>query len=54
MTKREVVKQVLAGGAPPYVPWSFRFTQEAKEKLIAHYGAERLAEPAGRSHPRVG
>jgi uroporphyrinogen decarboxylase len=42
MTKREVVKQVLMGAAPPYVPWSFRFTNEAKEKLIAHYGQSDL------------
>jgi uroporphyrinogen decarboxylase len=42
MTKRDVIKQVLAGAAPPYVPWSFRFTQEAKQKLIAYYGAGDL------------
>jgi uroporphyrinogen decarboxylase len=42
MTKRDVIKQVLAGAAPPYVPWSFRFTKEAKQKLIAYYGADDL------------
>ncbi len=42
MTKRDVIKQVLAGAVPPYVPWSFRFTKEAKEKLIAHYGKSDL------------
>jgi len=47
MTKREVVKVALSGQAPPYTPWSFRFTAEAREKLIAHYGTEELAEAAG-------
>jgi uroporphyrinogen decarboxylase len=47
MTKREVVKQVLEGGTPPYVPWSFRFTQEAKEKLFAHYGSSDLTSLQG-------
>lgn len=38
MTKREVVRTVLAGGEPPYVPWSFAFTHEAREKLRAYFG----------------
>ena len=37
MTKREVVRMVLEGKKPPYVPWSFGFTIEAKQKLMAHY-----------------
>ena len=37
MTKREVIRQVLQGKKPPYVPWSFGFTIEAKEKLLAHF-----------------
>ena len=37
MTKRDVIKCVLEGGRPPYVPWSCGFTQEAKDKLRAHY-----------------
>ena len=32
-TKREVIKMVLDGQKPPYVPWSFKFTQETKEQL---------------------
>lgn len=36
-TKRDVVKQVLEGQPPPYVPWSFKFTLEAEERLIQHY-----------------
>jgi uroporphyrinogen decarboxylase len=44
MSKRTVVQTVLAGGKPPYVPWSFGFTQEAHAKLAAHYGgADALA-----------
>ena len=42
MTKREVIHSVLKGEKPPYVPWSFSFTVEAQEKLVAHYGAEDL------------
>lgn len=40
MRKREVVKMVLDGKRPPYVPWSFRFTYEAIEKLEEHYGPD--------------
>ena len=47
MTKRDVIRQVLGGATPPYVPWSFRFTKEAKEKLIAHYGASDLPRLLG-------
>jgi len=42
MTKREVVKMVIEGKRPPYVPWSFGFTVEAREKLVAHYGTNEL------------
>ncbi len=38
MNKREVIKQVLDGHKPPYVPWSFKFTKEALEVLENHYG----------------
>ncbi len=37
MTKREVVKLALQFKNPPYVPWDFHFTEEAREKLIHHY-----------------
>jgi len=37
-TKRDVVRLVLGGRRPPYVPWSMGFTKEALEKLVAHYG----------------
>jgi len=49
MTKREVVKMVLDGKRPPYVPWSFGFTIEAMDKLIAHYGTTDL-EPFLQNH----
>ena len=42
MTQRDVMRTVLEGGVPPYVPWDFGFTQEAREKLVAHYGTEDL------------
>jgi len=41
-TKRDVVRTVLEGGRPPYVPWSFSFTVEAMETLRDHVGAEGL------------
>ncbi len=44
MTKREIVKLVLDGQRPPYVPWSFGFTKEAKAKLQQHYGAVDLED----------
>ena len=42
MTKRDVVKLVVDFKKPPYVPWSFRFTREARETLEAHYGSTNL------------
>jgi uroporphyrinogen decarboxylase len=42
MNKREVVKMAVNFERPPYVPWSFRFTQEARETLEAHYGSKNL------------
>lgn len=42
MNKRQIIKTVLDGGRPPYVPWSFSFTTEAEEKLVHHYGTDNL------------
>ena len=42
MTKREVVKMVLMGEPPPYVPWNIGLTKEARDKLQAHYGTVNL------------
>ena len=36
MTRREVMRAALEHRRPPYVPWSFGFTKEAKERLRAH------------------
>lgn len=40
MTKRDVIHQVLQGQRPPYVPWSYSLTLEARQKLEAHYGGD--------------
>ena len=47
MTKREVIKAVLDGRKPPYVPWSFSFTHEAAAKLRAYYQYDDLTDPLG-------
>ena len=44
MTKRDVIKQVLEGKRPPYVPWDFGFTYEAQEKLQHHFGTDDLED----------
>ncbi len=49
MTKREVIQTTLRGESPPYVPWSFSFTQEAYATLVAHYGQADL-EPILQNH----
>ena len=38
MTKREIVKLAIEHKKPSYVPWSYSFTIEAKEKLAVYYG----------------
>ena len=42
MIKRDVIRTVLEGKEPPYVPWSLGFTVEAEEKLQAHFGVQDL------------
>ena len=42
MSPREVIRCVLEGGRPPYVPWSFAFTIDAWAKLSAHCGVDDL------------
>ncbi|MDR3577441.1 MAG: uroporphyrinogen decarboxylase family protein [Anaerolineaceae bacterium] len=49
MDKREVIRLVLAGHRPPYVPWSLGFTKEAKAKLQLRYGMSDL-EPVLQNH----
>ncbi|MDO9542417.1 MAG: uroporphyrinogen-III decarboxylase-like protein, partial [Kiritimatiellia bacterium] len=43
MTQRDVVRSVLEGRKPPYVPWQFAFTREAREKLVRHFQTEDLS-----------
>ncbi len=50
MTKRDVVRLVLDGKRPPYVPWSFGFTHEAWEKLVRHFGSAVSAEANLHNH----
>ena len=44
MDKREIVRRVLDGEEPPYIPWNFGFTKEAKEKLQAFYDPLELED----------
>lgn len=44
MIKRDVVRLAIEGRRPPYVPWSFGFTKEAKSKLQAHFGSADLED----------
>jgi len=50
MIKREVVRCVLDGKRPPYVPWSFGFTCEAWEKLVQHFGSAGAAQAKLHNH----
>jgi uroporphyrinogen decarboxylase len=54
LSKREVVRLVLQGKRPPYVPWSMGFTKEAKEKLQRHYGCDDLEVPLQNHLLRLG
>ncbi len=49
MQKRDVIRLVLEGEPPPYIPWSLSFTLEAQEKLQAYYGSQDL-EPFLQNH----
>ena len=44
MTKREVVRAVLDHKRPPYVPWHFGFTAEARQKLFDHYQSDDIMD----------
>jgi len=54
MTPREVVRCVLQGNRPPYVPWSMGFTKEAREKLQRYYGCTDLEVPLQNHLLRLG
>ena len=49
MNKREVIHTLLKNERPPYVPWSFGFTHEARAKLRAYFGQDDL-EPCLHNH----
>ena len=50
MSKRDVIWDVLDHKQPYYVPWSFGFTKEAKDKLYNHYGADADLEEVIGNH----
>ena len=54
MTKREIIRIVLSGGRPPYVPWSVGLTREAAEKLRTHFGCDDLEVPLDNHLLRLG
>jgi uroporphyrinogen decarboxylase len=50
MSKRDLVRDVLDHKKPEYVPWSFGFTKEARDKLHGHYGVDADLEKAVGNH----
>jgi uroporphyrinogen decarboxylase len=50
MSKRDLIRDVLDHKQPYYVPWSFGFTKEAKDKLFNHYGADADLEEVVGNH----
>jgi uroporphyrinogen decarboxylase len=44
MTKRDIIRAVLDGQRPPYVPWSCSFTKEARVKLQAHFAPSDMED----------
>lgn len=54
MNKRQVVKWVLDGKPPPYVPWNIGLTKEARERLRQHYGALDLEDALQNHLVRLG
>ena len=47
MTKRDVIKTVLKGKKPPYVPWSFKFTHEPHQLLKTHFKTDDIDTAVG-------
>lgn len=54
MNRREVVKLVLDGQRPPYVPWHCGFTVEPRARLAAHLGTEDLDAAIGNHFVKLG
>jgi len=54
MNKREVIRTVLEGRRPPYVPWSFKFTLEPKTLLEKHLATDDLETAVDNHIVRLG
>jgi uroporphyrinogen decarboxylase len=54
VSKREIIKLALRGKYVPYTPWSFKFTQEARQLLVAHYGTEDIEKAVDNHIVRLG
>lgn len=50
MEKRDVIRLVLDGEKPPYVPWHYSFTYEIQEELEKHFGGPDQVEDATQNH----
>jgi uroporphyrinogen decarboxylase len=50
MTKRETILGVLSHRKPPYVPWHYNFTVEARELLERHFGSPQAMDDAVQNH----
>ncbi|HEY9076795.1 MAG TPA: uroporphyrinogen decarboxylase family protein [Anaerolineaceae bacterium] len=44
LDKRSIIRMVLEGKRPPYVPWSMGFTLEAAQKLKDHFQVDDLED----------
>jgi len=54
MTKRDVVRCILEGKRPPYVPWSIGMTREAREKVRGYFGCDDPEVPLENHLVRLG
>ena len=54
MNQREVVKLVLDGKRPPYVPWHCGFTLQPRSRLAAHLGTADLDAALGNHFVKLG
>lgn len=54
MTKREIIKLVVEGKVPRYVPWNIGLTKEIREGLQRHFGQPDLEEALQNHFLRLG
>lgn len=47
MLRRDVIKMVVEGKKPPYVPWSLTWSNEIRDKLAEHFSADEPQEAYG-------